>query len=262
MYKPEEREIYFKQTIEKLQSLPVIEGIIQLGSGVNGYKDEHSDIDLMVSTYKKENLQAAKDYIHQSLIDFKPICIKEKQFTTDIYLLIVILENTLEFNISILPSERLNVKSPLWKVIVDKSGVVSKKMNIESERFNNKPIKYNLYQDPAFEFVYSALRLNKELQRNNMIYALKMLETMMEYTLQVQALNENKKFHQFKAYDSLDPSFIKAYLSTYPEEISVKHIAASADKLKDLFVETIQQSSVYSIENNLYQLLNRVICLT
>jgi hypothetical protein len=46
MYSSEERELYFHNTINKLTSSHLIEGIVQLGYGVIGYKDEYSDIDL------------------------------------------------------------------------------------------------------------------------------------------------------------------------------------------------------------------------
>ena len=50
MYSFEERNTYFINTIKRLKSSNLVEGIIQLGSGVIGYKDEHSDIYLLVAT--------------------------------------------------------------------------------------------------------------------------------------------------------------------------------------------------------------------
>lgn len=185
--------------------------------------------------------------------------IKEKQHSENVFLIIALMENTLEFNVSIVPRELLKVKSPLWKVIVDKTGLVSEKMNIENEHFNNKLVKYNVNNDSVFEFVYCALRLDKELQRSNLIYALKLLETMRDYTLQVQAMNENKKLHQFKAYETLNPSFIQTYLSTFPEEITVENLIMSAEKLKKLFADTVQQSSIFFMDHALNQLLNKVL---
>ena len=135
MYSTEERNAYFVNTIKKLESSNLVEGIIQLGSGVVGYKDEHSDIDIMVCTSRVEDSEATKNLVYRSLSDFNPVYVKEKQFSENIYLIIAIMENTLEFNVSIVPRELLTVKSPLWKVIVDKTGLVSEKMNIENEGF-------------------------------------------------------------------------------------------------------------------------------
>lgn len=199
MYTGEERSTYFEKTIREIGASDLVEGIVQLGSGVIGYKDEHSDIDLMVATSKIENAAITRDFVRETLSDFIPSYIKEKQFSKDIFLVIVILQSGLEFNVSIVPREFLSVKSPLWKIIVDKTGLVTEKMESENEKFLNKPVKYNVGFDVAFEFVYCALALEKELKRNNFIDALKKLEDMRDFTLIIQALNEDKKLHQFKA---------------------------------------------------------------
>ncbi|MDW0116816.1 aminoglycoside 6-adenylyltransferase [Sporosarcina thermotolerans] len=255
MYSVEERDEYFKRIIENFQSNNLFEGVVQLGSGVKGYNDAHSDIDLMASTYRSEDVDDAKQAIYELLTKFNPVYIKEKQFTQHIFLFIVFMENSLELNISVLPSELLNVKSPLWKVVVDKSGVVSRKMHAENEVFQNKPVTYEVNIDLPFEFAYCALNVNKELKRNNLIYALKMLERMREYVLLVQAMNESKKLHQFKAYGSLDPSFIEAYLSTYPDEVTVEKLTISATQLKELFADTVDKNPSMMMDERLYELL-------
>ncbi|MBN3555561.1 aminoglycoside 6-adenylyltransferase [Fictibacillus nanhaiensis] len=255
MYTPKERDSYFQSMIDMLNILPVVEGVVQLGSGVTGYKDEFSDIDLMVATSTEDDVIGAKDYIKQYYKEWNPVIIKEKQFSKNIYLLIVILENSLEFNISIHSMSSLNVRSPLWKVVLDKTGFVSEKMKEENLSFSNKPIKYATFEDPVFEFVYGYVRFDKELKRNNLVYALKMLELMRDYTLIVQALNEDKKLHQFKAYDTLNSNFLEQYLSTYPQELSVNHLVESASLLKKLFIHTVMQSSTYTLDDSLGELL-------
>lgn len=260
MYSSEDRDTYFTSTIEKLQSASLIEGIIQLGSGVNGYKDVYSDIDLMVCTARVEDVEETKNQVYETFIDFNPY-IKEKLLRENVLLLIVIMENSLEFNVSIVPTELLSVKSPLWKVVFDKTGLVTEKMKLENERFNLKSVKYAVQDDIVFEFFYCAMKLEKELQRNNLIYALKVLETMRDYTLQIQALNENKKLHQFKAYETLQPLFIQKYLSTFPEQITVESVAVSAKKLKDLFTDTVCESEIYTINQDLRRLVEGVFLM-
>ncbi|KPB03815.1 aminoglycoside 6-adenylyltransferase [Bacillus sp. CHD6a] len=254
MFTCEERNNYFEKTIKELESCKLVEGVIQLGSGVNGYKDEHSDIDLMISTQLIKDAAETRDFVLTTLRSYNPICIKEKQFSKDIFLVIAILENKLEFNASIVPREFLSVKSPLWKVIVDKSGFVTETMNKENEHFISKPVKYNIDFDIVFEFFYCTLALKKELKRKNLIYASKMLEKMRDYTLIVQILNEDKKLHQFKAYETLDPSFTKLYLSTFAGEITVDSLKRSSERVTALFKTTLSQSSTFSVDKNLEQL--------
>ncbi|WP_025785347.1 aminoglycoside 6-adenylyltransferase [Sporosarcina sp. D27] len=255
MYSTVEREDYFKTAIRKIEAIELVEGIVQLGSGVSGYKDEYSDIDLMVCTSKEENAQATKDQIHQVLTEYTPMYIKEKKFSDTIFLLIVLLENGLEFNISIAPRNLLPVRSPLWKVVVDKTGNVLKKMNTENEKFESNPVKYDTYSDIAFEFFYCTIGLEKELKRHNFIYTLKLLDTMRDYILHVQAINEDKKCHQFKAYETLDSSFIDRYLATFHMVMTKEAIAESAFQLKELFMTVMEDSSVYHMDDAIRHLL-------
>ncbi|WP_168412968.1 aminoglycoside 6-adenylyltransferase [Bacillus salacetis] len=256
MYTPEERSVYFEQLIEKVELFETVEGIVQIGSGVDGYNDEYSDIDLMVAVKDIEDAGPAKDLVKQIFNEYKSGYIKEKNFSKDIFLLIVILEDQMEFNISIVPTAFLTVRSPLWNVVVDKTGNVIEKMNAENEKFITKPVKYNVGFDLPFEFVYYARSLEKELMRNNLIYALKMLDEMRDFTLTVQALNEDKKLHQFKAYETLDQSFIKVYLSTYPEGMTAEHVRDSAARLKELFITTLKKNTIFSMDEDLKDLLN------
>lgn len=128
----------------------------------------------------------------------------------------------------------------------------------ENEKFQRKPLKYEPGFDVPFEFVYCAMSLEKELSRKNLIYAITMLETMCTHTLFLQAMNENKKLHQFKAYDTLDPYFIKEYLGTYPEKVSVNELEDAAEKLKELFFSVIGKSS-FTMDNSLQHLLKNSI---
>ncbi|THE13055.1 hypothetical protein E1I69_09300 [Bacillus timonensis] len=82
---------------------------------------------------------------------------------------------------------------------------------------------------------------------------------MRTYTLLVQAMNEDKKLHQFKAYDSLDPSFITSYLSTYPEKVDPITIETSAEKVIGLFENVLEQNSHFSMDHDLQQLLNKTL---
>ncbi|MGA4719921.1 aminoglycoside 6-adenylyltransferase [Fictibacillus nanhaiensis] len=256
MYTPKDRDFLFQRTIDNLNELPMVEGVVQLGSGVTGYKDEYSDIDLMIATYTEDEVIAVKNELQKFFSGYHPVILKEKQFSKNIYLLIVILENSLEFNISILSRSSLSVRSPLWKVVSDKTGLVSEKMKKEYLVFSSKPMKYATFEDPVFEFVYCYIRFDKELKRDNFVYALKMLESMRDYTLLVQTMNEDKKLHQFKAYDTLDRVFLERYLSTYPREITNNHLIESASLLKELFMHTLMKSSIYTMDDSLKELLN------
>lgn len=55
----------------------LVEGIIQLGSGVIGYNDNRSDIDLMVATAKEEDAEITKNLVYQTLNTYSPVYIRK-----------------------------------------------------------------------------------------------------------------------------------------------------------------------------------------
>ncbi len=254
MYSSEERDLYFISLVNKLKLSDSIEGIIQLGSGVTGYRDNYSDIDLMVST--ADDVESAKEIVIQTLEELGSFFIKEVTLQEGIFLLIAFLENGLELNVSVLSTNALNVKSPLWKIVFDRTGQVDGKMKDEHQRFIGKSIKYTIDEDIAFKFLYFRKKFNTELKRNNMIYSLQMLEEMRKLTLLVQAFNEEKKLHQFKAYETLDMNFIHTFLDTYPKNTTKEAVIKSANAIKDLFFFIMKESSIKSIDENDLMLMN------
>ncbi|OIU71823.1 aminoglycoside 6-adenylyltransferase [Rossellomorea aquimaris] len=253
MYTPKEREQYFTRAIYNLELSENIEGVVQLGSGVAGYKDQLSDIDLMASAPSAADLGEAKSFLHGYFRTIDAVYIKQLQLRKDVFLIIAFLKNGLEFNVSVLPRELLSVKSPLWKVVVDKTGNISAKMKDAQKQFEQA--NYAFSDDIAFDFMYSMRKFQTELKRNNMIYALKMLETMRAHTVQLQSLMEGKKLHQFKAYETLRPEFISEYLRTFPELITVEQVQKAAERLRDLFMDTIRLSNNHSMDESLNSIL-------
>lgn len=240
MYSAETRDAHLTQFIQELQNNVNVEGVVQLGSGVNGYQDIYSDIDLMVASSTHISSTDVKEELATYFSTLDHIIVKEKKFSSDMFLLIVILKNGLEFNVSIVPLEKLTVRSPLWRVILDKDDRVLAKMTKEDELFQNQETPYRFHIDPSFEFFYLSHALEKELKRNNFIYALNMLEELRSLTLLVQTLKEEKKAHQFKAYHTLQPLFVQSYLDAFPHTIDTTSIRASREKIQMLFLQSMQ----------------------
>lgn len=254
MYSTVERDTQFQHVLNHLQTDTGVQGVVQLGSGAAGYQDRYSDIDLMVAARTGADPQSIKQHLAGYFLQLSPVFIKEKQFGPDIYLLIVLLENQLEFNVSVAPFNILPVRSPLWNVVADRDGQLLQRMETEHERFISSPIQYETGDIP-FEFVYASLALEKELKRNNPIYALKMLETLREFTLTAQALKEGRKVHQFKAYHTLNRSFIEDYLQTYPNSIDPISIQRAKQSIHTLFSACLKDHPQFKLEPSMQRLL-------
>ncbi|MCC5892934.1 aminoglycoside 6-adenylyltransferase [Exiguobacterium sp.] len=254
MYTTTERTTHFQQVLRQLQANIDVQGVVQIGSGAIGYQDEYSDIDLMVAARKGAEPEEIKQALSKYFTDLSPMLVKEKQFASDIFLLIVLLDNRLEFNISIAPLEKLPVRSPLWKVVYDCDGKLEQKMMEEHTRFLERPVQYDV-GDVQFEFIYASLALDKELKRDNLVYALALLETMREWTRLSQALKEERKVHQFKAYHTLNHQFINHYLRTFPSSIDANSIQEAKQALHRLFLITLDNNPGFHLDQKIERLL-------
>ncbi|KAA1039936.1 hypothetical protein ERX35_002810 [Macrococcus equipercicus] len=126
MYTNEERMNLFNNLLKELRNLK-IDGVVQIGSGVNNFKDNFSDIDMMVAD--KGDVTQRKDEIKEILERMGAVYLKEGIFRENIYLLMPFFDNGLEMDISIMPTNLLSVQSPLWKVVFDVDGHVKTKMD-------------------------------------------------------------------------------------------------------------------------------------
>ena len=157
-------------------------------------------------------------------------------------------------NISILPLELLNVKSPLWKIIFDQNGDVTKKMAEENNKFVTQQQPYIKSYAIDFEFAYHLRKLNIELLRGNYIYAMKMLDVLRDATLTLQILNENKKLHQFKAYHTLQKEFMNELEKSYPNSIDQTEILRAARTITQLFKRVIIQNETFTLNEEVFEI--------
>ncbi len=240
MYTNEERMNLFNNLLKELRNLK-IDGVVQIGSGVNNFKDNFSDIDMMVAV--KGDVTQRKDEIKEILERMGAVYLKEGIFRENIYLLMPFFDNGLEMDISIMPTNLLSVQSPLWKVVFDVDGHVKTKMDDLNTKFMGEIQPYRVTKDIVFEFTYQYRKAMIEVNRNNLIGALIHTDEMRNFILEVQILNEQKKLHQFKRYDDLSSDFQKIFLSTYQIGLSQNEIEQNLKRLTSLFIDTVQAST-------------------
>ena len=60
MYTEKERAKLLIQAATAVSTYPEVEGIVQVGSGVDGFGDQYSDIDLIFSTFSADQLASLR----------------------------------------------------------------------------------------------------------------------------------------------------------------------------------------------------------
>ena len=97
-----------------VSTYPEVEGIVQVGSGVEGFLDEYSDIDLIFSTFTSQQvpvLRARMDKLFSDALYIRQVGLEQGLF------LYVFLKNGLEFDLVLMPTSALQVRSAHWKIL-------------------------------------------------------------------------------------------------------------------------------------------------
>ena len=96
MYTEKERAKLLIQAATVVSTYPEVEGIVQVGSGVEGFLDEYSDIDLIFSTFTSQQvpvLRARMDKLFSDALYIRQVGLEQGLF------LYVFLKNGLEFDL-------------------------------------------------------------------------------------------------------------------------------------------------------------------
>ena len=82
---------------------------------------QYSDIDLIFSTFSADQLASLRNRVERMFSD--AVYIRPKPLPAGVFLY-VFLKNGLEFDIVLLPTRALQVRSSHWKILTDKTGQV------------------------------------------------------------------------------------------------------------------------------------------
>ena len=67
--------------------------------------------------------------------------------------------------------------------------------------------------------------------------------------------SEGKKVHQFKAYHTLDPQFIEAYVQTFPSQLDAASLSTAKQAILRLFETVLASHPVIAIDVEAKRLL-------
>ena len=103
-----------------------IVALVQIGSGVNGYHDEHSDLDFVIALDSGESMPEVMDYMHRKISAKYELAFFTQNESR--HLQNYILSDLLEIDIGYGGYEHAAALKPAFKVLFDHSGTVEEKM--------------------------------------------------------------------------------------------------------------------------------------
>ena len=84
MYTEKERAKLLIQAATAVSTYPEVEGIVQVGSGVDGFGDQYSDIDLIFSTFSADQLASLRTRVERMFSD--AVYIRPKPLPAGVFL--------------------------------------------------------------------------------------------------------------------------------------------------------------------------------
>lgn len=256
MYNFSDREQFLDSIISFFQNCPFFEGLIQIGSGVEGFKDIYSDIDLMAGCYDFECVKNADNALTDFFKSIGATHIEKRRWTNSAFGISVYFKNGLSADISFMPTEEIPIRSSLHKIIFSKTENFTATITGCIAKFEQQQKSYGIDDSVHYRFINELRYAEIALLRKNYIFADIALGNARQLLLAVETVVEGKKLHQFKAYDTLSEEFTKDLKTTYPEFQNFEELRTAKENLLNLYLKTVKNSGIFNFDDSLLCLIN------
>ena len=207
-YSPATREAILDRLLTALRSDKRLIGLLVVGSGAEGFEDDHSDIDLCAVTTSADDVRPAfqewGEKIRQMLPTFHSL---ESPRAPNIYLWVFFLENFLEIDLCFLCLNDLRATRNRWNTVLDRSGRIE---SIMQSSWENRP-KPDL--EEAYRFRLSSIwhcikHAAIAVQRQQPWRAIYELEQIRDRVIELRGLREELETKRFRHVDQMPEDFL------------------------------------------------------
>jgi len=244
LFTPEEREATKQYLITLAKESTAITSSILLGSASYGYIDELSDIDFCVVVNQEENIEKAMLHMSEGVKAHKPLLCCEQ--LTQRRLQIYLFDNYLELNISFQYEGSLLIRKANWKVVLDKSGEIEKKVSKswityqENEKSLRKDVneKVKSYAIETWHFVFHCAIAIKRKKYWRTIGELDILRNRL---IELKGLRYSVSTRRFREVDSFPEDELKIIQTTMVVDSSWEALARCLHLLTDAIYDELDR---------------------
>ena len=134
-----DRQVAFDYILLTTRQCSKIVSLVQVGSGVNGYHDDRSDLDFVIAMDSNDSMLEVMEYMHKKISEKYELLFFIQQETR--HLQCYVLSNLLEIDLGFGAYEHAAAWTPAFKVLYDNSGTVEEKMK-QCKRQTKAPYEY------------------------------------------------------------------------------------------------------------------------
>ena len=154
-----------------------------------------------------------------------------------------------------MPTPELPIRSPQHKVVFAKTENFINAVNTGAQRFAERFQRYGLDDSVHYRFIHELRYVEIALLREQFIFADMALGNARQLLLSVETVEEGKKLHQFKAYNTLSQTFLERLEETYPKSRNYEDMHNAKENLLALYLEAVKGSEYLTFDDSLLKLL-------
>ncbi len=207
-YSPATREAILDRLLAALQSDKRLAGLLVVGSGAEGFEDDHSDIDLCAVTTSVDDVRPAFQEWGIKIREMLPMFHSlESPRAPNVYLWVFLLENFLEIDLCFLCLDDLRATRKCWKTVFDRSGRIE---NIMVSTWENrpKPDLEEAYRSRISSIWHCIKHAAIAVQRQQPWRAIFELELIRDRTIELRGLREELETKRFRHVDQMPEDFL------------------------------------------------------
>lgn len=216
----EERASTLSQLTELLQAQSCVIGLVLVGSGVTGFKDSFSDIDLVIVL--EDDCAFASTYATLKELLLKTLNVAyhfETRTTSEDALLLMMLNNYLEIDMHFSKKRALAIKDKAWKILYAPKDDIQEAVDRSfSETLLIAPRR--IYLQVVERVWQPILDCVTAINRNETWKALYMLEQIRNQTVQLAGINHRVETSSYNDVDKLPEMFLINLRHTIPTSTS------------------------------------------
>ena len=255
MYTKEDRGTLFDQIVKYMKSELEFEGLLQIGSGTAGYTDLYSDIDLMAGCFTESDISAANRKLIYWFENTGAVYVDKRAWSDTVLGLSAYYENGLSVDLSFMPTQELVIRSLACHILFSKTDGFVDKVSSCKETLAAMEQKQMMDTSIHHRFIYALRRCRIACYRGEYVYADMALAEARQILLKLECVREKKKIHQFKAYNTLQSTFLDRLELTYPAARNEYATLAAQQQLLSLYLDTVELCNDFPFDDVQLKLL-------
>ena len=207
-YSPATREAILNRLLTALRSDKRIVGLLVVGSGAEGFEDDHSDIDMCAVMTVADDVQPAFQEWGVKIREMFPVFHSlESVRGPNVYLWVCLLENFLEIDLCFLNLDDLRATRNRWKTVFDRSGRIESIMQSSWEN-RPKPDLEEAYCSRLSPIWHCIKHAAIAVQRKQPWRAVFELEQIRNRTIELRGLRDGLETKRFRHVDQMSEDFL------------------------------------------------------